>query len=202
MEVRLKYTLRRVKMHMTDTAVRADRRRLAMYRGKIRCRSGCSGCCSRMIRITMAEAVLIYEHLKGSGAWPEVRKACMGQLKLLGSAGAMTWFKMNQKCPVLNKDTNMCKAYKVRPPACSTHFVTSDPELCDPWSANQGKYESVDSSDLTEEFQKRLEESIRGEGILMITLPMASALTLAEKISVKSGLNLPEIVTLFFKELQ
>lgn len=201
MKVRLKDSLRDAKVYLVDTAARAEKRRLNVYRGRISCRPACSGCCSRLIRISMAEAVLIYEHLSETGRWTEVRRTCVGQMKLLGPVDPMVWFKMNQKCPVLDRKTDMCTAYSVRPATCATHFVTSDPELCDPWSAKGGKYETADFSDLFETFRRRLSASIRDYGIFTMVLPMPSALMLAEQISVKSGLSLAEVVSLFFQEL-
>jgi Fe-S-cluster containining protein len=149
----------------------------------------------------MAEAVIIYEHLREKEYWPDVRKKATDQMNLLGAAQPMTWFKMRQKCPVLNTDTDLCRTHALRPAICSTHFVTSNPKLCDPWSTASGEFKAVDYTDLYENFQRRMTECIQSYGIFTLMMPIPTALLLAEKISVKSGLDLSEIVSLFFKEL-
>lgn len=201
MEIRLKDSLGEVRVHLADAASQSEKRRLSVYKGRIRCKPACSGCCSRLLSVTMAEAVLMYDHLSRSGQWAEARKVCIEQIKMIPGAKHMTWFKMNQKCPVLDRATNLCRAYMVRPATCSTHFVTSDPSLCDPWSANGGKYESADFTDILNKFSKRMSESVRGNGIFTMTMPLPTALILAEQISVKSGLDLADVMSLFFKEL-
>ena len=200
MDVHLHHALGSVRIHLTDIASRAEKRRLRMYSRTIRCRAGCSGCCARPVNVSMAEAVIAYEHLKQDGTWPDVRKKAVEQMGL-GVSDPVAWFKMNRKCPILDTDTNLCRAYTVRPATCSTHFVLSDPELCDPWSTHAGKFEAVDFPDLFQKFQGRVAESVQGYGIFTLVLPIPSGLLLAEKISVKSGLDFSEVVTLFFKEL-
>ena len=201
MDVHIHHALAPVKIHLADVASRADKRRLRMYGNNISCRSGCSGCCARLITITMAEAVIAYEHLKREGSWPDVRKRAVGQMEVLKVADPMAWFKMNRKCPILDPDTDLCQAYVVRPATCATHFVTSDPELCDPWSTHTGKFETVNFPDLFGKFRQRVSECVQGYGIFTLMLPIPSGLLLAEKISVKSGLDYSEVVSLFFKEL-
>jgi len=201
MDVHLHYALDSVRIHLTDVASRADKRRLKMYGKTVSCRPHCSACCSRLLTISMAEAIIIYEYLKKNKNWAVVRALAEKQLSLLEAAGSITWFKMRQRCPVLDQDTDLCRAYTFRPAACSIHFATSNPKLCDPWSTEQGRFQALDFTDLFEKFEQRMTETIRGHGIFSLRLPMPSALLLAEKVSVKSGLDLNEVVSLFFQEL-
>ncbi len=201
MDVHLHHALGSVKIHLTDVASRAEKRRLRMHGDIIRCRARCSGCCARLINVSMAEAVIAYEHLKQDGTWPDVRKKAIEQMGILRITDPMAWFKMNRKCPILNTDTNLCRAYAVRPATCSTHFVSSDPELCDPWSTHAGKFETVNFPDLFQKFQGRMAECVQGYGIFTLVLPIPSGLLLAERISVKSNLDFSEVITFFFHEL-
>jgi Fe-S-cluster containining protein len=201
MDVHLHHALNPVRVHLTDTASRADKRRLKAYGRTVSCRPRCTGCCSRLVAVSMAEAMIAYEYLRGTGKWAAVRARADAQLPLLGKAGSMTWFKMRQKCPILDPDTGLCQTYAFRPAACSTHFATSNPELCDPWSTERGRFRPLDFTDLFEKFEKRMSEAVQDYGIFSLRLPVPSAVLLAERVSVKSGLDLSEVVSLFFKEL-
>jgi Fe-S-cluster containining protein len=200
MEVRLAEALGPVKLAVMDTATAAANRRLAIYGDKIPCKPGCAGCCSRMVRITMAEAAILYEKLVQDKLWLEVKKEARSQFAIAKDADPVAWFKTNRPCPVLDRQKNLCKAYSVRPAACSTHFVISKPELCDPWSTAAGTYVSADMDDLLEKFTKRVMENIAGHGVFSLELPIPVALLLAERISIQSGLELDKAVALLFQE--
>lgn len=169
-----------------DAADRADRRRLRMYKD-ITCRPGCHGCCSRMVVVSLAEAVVIYEELVSMGTWPQVRARAEAQVPLLASADQVTWFKMNQKCPVLDAESGQCSAYSVRPAACSTHFSRSDPDLCDPWKAARGKFVPVDFVDLHAQMLSRIGSANPDMGYLLTSAPMPLALLMAERIRAKTS---------------
>jgi Fe-S-cluster containining protein len=201
MEIQFSKSIGLTKLALMDTAARADNRRLRMYKDEIPCKPACSGCCSRLIEITMSEAVLIYEHLKKEGVWQEVKKIAKSQLPLIKDAKPLAWFKMNLKCPVLNLTTQLCQAYPVRPATCSIHFVKSDPVMCDPWGQKSGPFLPIDFSDLYLQFRKRTTEYTEGFGILSLELPIQVALLLAEKINTLSGLSEEQVVSLVFNEL-
>lgn len=85
---------------------------------------------------------------------------------------------MNIECPLLKN--SKCSVYDIRPISCSTHFVTSDPRLCDPWSAETGSYIPYDFDDIREQAENKINSMFRSSGLLGVKLPIASALLFAE----------------------
>lgn len=200
MKIRASDVLGTARIAVADAARRSDMRRLTMYPDSVPCRSGCDGCCSRLVTVSVAEAVLMYEHLKTSGDWPRARAACVEQAPSARGATPVAWFKMNIKCPVL-KENRSCGAHPVRPIACSTHFVQSEPAACDPWAKAPGPYKPLDFRDVAIEETSRLLESLEPYGVLQMQLPLPLALLLAERVSVQSGLSLEQVISYLFNEL-
>lgn len=200
MDVGLPQALGPVKTALMETARKAEVRRLMVYGDKIPCRAGCSGCCSRYLTASLAEAVIMYVHLRESGLWDAVRRRAEELMPLVRSASPVAWFKMNKKCPVLD-ESGMCSGWAVRPAACSVHFVTSDPSLCDPWSSRSAPYVPLEFDDLFDAFQKSAEAGLEKNGILALQVPLPVGLLMAERISVRSGLSLDKAVSLIFNEL-
>jgi len=201
MKLDLAGAVRPVKAAMKEASERAAVRRLNVYLDRIQCRVGCSACCSRMVHVSVAEALVIQEHLAESGRWPEVRAKALAQKPVASGANPVSWFKMNIKCPVLRED-GLCGAYEVRPTPCSTHFVESDPAHCDPWSTKSGRFMPVQMNDLHEGFMKALEGLVDGHGILAYRMSMPSALLFAESVRVMTGLSLEEMTNLLRSELR
>lgn len=168
------------------TAAASEKRRLRMVKDA-RCSPGCSGCCSRLVTLSLAEAVVLHDELVRSGKWPAVREAAESQAEILKAAGHVTWFKMNQRCPVLDKNSGLCKGYAGRPAACSTHFAKSDPSLCHPWGTGEGRFLPVDFVDLHARMTERIKELHPDLEFLLSQAPMPLALLMAERLSVKSG---------------
>src|SRR5580704_3221587 len=133
MDINLASTLGVVKVAMKEASDKASLRHLQIYQEKIKCKPTCSACCSRQIYLTIAEAIIIHEYAKKSGNWPEIENRAKAIMALARDTPPVAWFKMNIMCPILDPITKLCTTYETRPPACSTHFVTSDPKLCDPW---------------------------------------------------------------------
>jgi Fe-S-cluster containining protein len=202
MDLNLVTALSQVKMAMMDAAEKSTKRRLAVHSSTIACKKGCDGCCSRMVYVTIAEAVILQEHVQKEGKWPEVRARAISTATVAKVANPVSWFKMNFKCPVLDPETKSCLAYKVRPAPCSVHFVTSDPALCDPWSTSGGDYLPLDMDDVYEEASKRIESKIDGHGILAFRLPLPIALLFAERIKHRRGLTSQEVMSFIFNELK
>jgi len=187
---------------MKEAADKASIRRLKIYNSDIQCKPGCSACCNRQIYITAAEALIIQEHLEKSGQWPQVEARARALLALARDTPPVSWFKMNITCPVLDPVSRLCTAYETRPSPCSTHFVRSDPSQCDPWTMKSGKYDPVDFVDIHTDFQKALEKTIDGYGILALKYPMPIALIFAARIKMQSGLGPNEVMSLIFNELR
>lgn len=202
MDINLSTALVRVKMAMVDASLKAKKRHLAVYSSEIRCRTGCDGCCSRMIHVTVAEATVIQEELVKSGRWPEVKQRALEQAPIVKAANPVSWFKMNLKCPALDPETRKCTAYAVRPTPCSTHFAASDPALCDPWSTKGGVYEPVEMPDIHEDFVKKAESELDAHGVLAYRMAMPVALLFAERIKDHKGLSLVELMSLVYNELR
>jgi hypothetical protein len=147
----------------------------------------------------MAEAVIIYGYLQSKNRWPEVKKRAQEQFQTAQLADPLSWFKLNIPCPILSD--KLCLAYGVRPALCSTHFAASKPKLCDPWEVESGIYKSVDFDDLYINFRNKVESAVIGYKVLSIELIMPSALLLAERISIQSGLSLKQALSFIFRQL-
>jgi Fe-S-cluster containining protein len=200
-DLNLATALSTVKVAMKEVADKSTIRRLHMYTDIIKCKPACSACCNRQIYLTIAEALIIQEHLERSGKWEEVEKRARAVMTLARDTEPVSWFKMNIMCPVLDPSTKLCTAYETRPSPCSTHFVKSDPEQCDPWSVKSGKYEAIDFKDLHNKFRKFLEKSVDGYGILALKFPMSVALVFAARVKIQSAKGPNEIMSIIFNEL-
>lgn len=201
MDLKLTQMLQGVKLAILEAADQSERKRLPFI-NEIRCRPGCAGCCSRLLYITVAEALILYEYLSEQKLWVQVKKRAEEQAKLANSVNAIAWFKLNIKCSILDPESKKCLAYKVRPPVCSTHFVTSDPALCDPWSPKNGDIKPKEMSDVYENSIKSIFGQIDANGIFKMILPIPLALLLAERVQVQSGLNSQQVISLLFNELR
>lgn len=185
---------------MQDVSEKAAVRRLNVYQDKITCKPKCSSCCNKLVYITIAEAIIIQEYLQKAGVWDKVRAQAE---ELAGRSMALpilTWFKMRLSCPVLDRTTSTCMAYEVRPSICSTHFVTSPKELCDPWNMSGGQFQPEDFDDLQELFVKRLKRELDGNGVLAFQLPMPMALVIAERVKKQKGVSPEDVVRMVFSE--
>ena len=200
--MKLSDALSHVKMAMMDTSQKTAIRHLNLLSNSTPCKASCSACCSRLIYVSVAESLIMLDSLIRSGVWDQVRDRAKEQVKLIGIADrSSSWFKMNKPCPILNPETKLCLAYEVRPSPCSTHFVKSNPNLCDPWSTDVGEFKPEDMVDLHEQFLSLLEREVAGRGILRIRLPIPVALLFAEKIQIQTNLSFDDIIELINSEL-
>jgi len=140
------------------------------------------------------------DYLVKNGTWNGVKKRAQEVAGRSMTTPIMAWFKMKISCPVLDPVNKLCQGYQIRPAICSTHFVTSPVELCDPWATSPGQYQLADMDDLLALFLKNLEREIDGYGILALRLPTPVALIFAEKIKNQSGLTSDEAIRLIFTE--
>lgn len=119
------------------------------------CTKGCAHCCKMLILISAEEALAIaatYPHklrAKRKQLLAQVEKLKPHYAKTFGDnpdtelastedlddytkkndALCTLWWEENEACVFLRPD-NTCSVYAVRPVACRTYFVTSDPALC------------------------------------------------------------------------
>lgn len=199
-QVRLPQILEPVKLALIDVAIQS---RMSHVKSKITvsCKPACSGCCSRYTQISVAESVIIYDHLRITKKWLDVKKRAKEQLDIVRRIEPLAWFKLNIKCPILDLNSNLCLAYKVRPAICSTHFATSDSRLCDPWFNGSGKFDTLDYNDLYFKFRSKLDNATDGFSVFGMYFVIPSALILAEKISIQSGMDLSQVMSLIRSEL-
>jgi Fe-S-cluster containining protein len=190
-----------IKVAMMDAAQKAAIRRLNVLKEKCPCKPGCSACCSRLVHISVAEALIIYEHLRKNKSWESVREIALSQYKTASTVNETAWFKMNNSCSVLDPNTKMCRAYSVRPTPCSVHFVTSDPSVCDPWSLSNGSFEKADFPEIHAEFMKTIVGELSGRGVLELRLPMPAALLFAERVQVQKGFTAEQIISFISSEI-
>ncbi len=188
-----------VKLSIQEVASETQKRHLFMYSDKISCAPKCSGCCKRKVDITIAEAIVMYDYLVRSGRWLEVKAAAKSLQDIAMTASGMAWFKMDIPCPVLSND--LCMAYEVRPVACSTHFVSSDKDLCQPLSMKSGQYEPIFMVDLFDKFAQKLQSSVDEHGILQTTAPIPLALLMAESVNVKRDMTVQEMIQYIRNEI-
>lgn len=200
MNFHLSQAIGSIKVAMLETAQQSLHRRLTIHKDEITCKPKCAGCCRRLIYISVAEAIIISDYLVRTGKWEKIREKSRAQIEILKNSNSTSWFRMNISCPILENE--LCQAYSIRPPECSTHFVKSDPELCHPWSVQSGNYEKFDMVDLFQKFSEYIEKKTDSYGILKINLPIPVALLLANRIQVQSNKDTFETMRILFNELQ
>jgi len=190
-----------VKVAMMDAAQKASIRRLNVLKNDCPCKPGCSSCCSRLIHISVAEALIIYNYLQKGNSWTSIRETALSQYKLASITSDIAWFKMNSPCAILDPTTKTCRAYSVRPTPCSVHFVTSNPDICDPWSVSDGEFKKADFPKIHEKFMDVVSRELSGRGVLELRLPMPAALLFAEKIQTQNNLTAEQIVGFISSEI-
>ena len=108
------------------------------------CFEGCSHCCYFPIIVTKMEAKLISQHIEEMP--DQERQELIAHLENYYETEDLEQFysidfqtdhdfkrKYIQKqvaCPLLDKKTNKCKAYEVRPIPCRTYLNYCDPQVC------------------------------------------------------------------------
>lgn len=183
---------------MLQAASSSEKVRLRMAEATS-CTPGCHSCCHRMIELTVAEAAVMVSYLRAAGDWKRVRETASSLSGRAREGDSDTWFKMKTRCPVLRED-NMCGAHAVRPPACSVHFVMSDPAACDPWSS-EPDFRPVDMSAVYLESQAHIAKSIPSGGIMSMVLPLPLAILLADRVAVRTDLTFEQAMEIMAREV-
>lgn len=94
----------------------------------IRCRKGCSHCCSNPVEIWPQEAVLLMKAAREAGVELDTAR-----LERQSKRSIDDWRqqpKADRACVFLGED-GACRVYASRPNACRKLLVLSDPALCD-----------------------------------------------------------------------
>jgi uncharacterized protein len=123
--------------HEEMDALLEDNRRLPGFEA-VRCRRGCSHCCSGPVEIRPQEAALLVDHLRAAGV-----KLDVARLERQSQHSVETWREQpecDRACVFLDED-GACTVYEVRPNACRKLLVTSDPQHCD---IGRGEHERIE----------------------------------------------------------
>ena len=106
------------------------------------CKKGCDSCCYQLTAASLAEGALIAAHIMESASWTSELRALRTRLqqdsdeiRAMGTAGkakSYQWMERKKGCPFLDKKAGECRIYNVRPLACRTYYVVSDPANCSP----------------------------------------------------------------------
>lgn len=198
MDFPLASTLSGVKSVVLTTIASSEKRRLKVV--DISCKKSCSGCCRRYIELTVAEASIIVSFLKQKKLWDSVKEKAERASSMIKKVPSNAWFKMDIKCPVLD-DNDLCSAYPVRPSACAVHYAKSDPIVCSPSKISNQKYNPVEFLEEFTESRKKLNSTLAGYGVLQIVLPLPTALLMADRISIKTGLSYDQVMSIIRNEI-
>ena len=198
MDFPLASTLSGVKSVVLTTIASSERRRLKVV--DISCKKSCSGCCRRYIEITVAEASIIVSFLKREKLWDSVKEKAERVSSMVKKVPSNAWFKMDIKCPILD-DNDLCSAYSVRPPVCAVHYAKSNPAVCNPSKVSNQKYDPVEFLEEFTESRKKLSSTLAGYGVLQIVLPLPTALLMADRISIKTGLSYDQVMSIIQNEI-
>lgn len=152
-------------------------RRMANQNAKIRCRGGgCDGCCYQLVMASAWEGALIARYLTETGQ-DDLCDAVIDQgFKIVNryfpdsqittennEEACVDWY--NQRNPCLFLSDRKCVIYGLRPIACSSYLVTSDPALC--YAAAVAEVVVVDPTPVfawVHEVERRLIAMLTGRG--------------------------------------
>jgi Fe-S-cluster containining protein len=199
-DIELSKLLNPVKMELARSTADANVRRLNVLKDECKCHPGCNTCCSRLVYITVAEAILVYNSLSKSGKWKEVAARAKELFVLSRNSNPISWIKMNIPCPVLNPETGRCLSYQTRPISCSTYLVRSNPKGCDPWNFEKHEYVHYPMDDLVERFYLSMKKHVANHGVLSLVLPLPVALLFAERVNSVKNVDANSFVSMMKNE--
>ncbi len=96
------------------------------------CKKGCSYCCHINVDVSIMEVALLAPYVRKQD------KQLIDKQKGLSFKEFIELPYADKKCIFL--ENNVCRVYHDRPLACRTHFVASDPNLC---NSQTGDHETV-----------------------------------------------------------
>lgn len=147
------------------------------------CRPGCASCCYHPILISLLEAIPLYRWLRREGLWTsrlrdELQRSADRQI----GVAYEVWLLSLHPCPLLDTETNRCRAYEARPLLCRTYYATSDPTFCHPHRLGPST-ELLDRTDTARSFHEELGKKLTSLGSKFFGLPVGYALLLAERLT-------------------
>jgi len=177
----------------------SDRFELAVKtNANVSCRAGCSHCCYHPISISILEAIAVYRWLVKNHRWTtglkkRVQEAADRQI----GVSYEVWLLSLIPCPLLN-DEKLCSAYEARPLVCRTYFSLGDPHYCHPHRLGENT-KMVPREELVKAYHNEQTKVLRRHRLQLTTLPIGSALLLAEQIC-EGETELSNVDKLIFKE--
>jgi len=164
---------------------------------KVQCRGkGCVGCCYQFVLAGIWEGALIAHYLLHTEGSHELIQECARagdeQLERVGpeytpdAINAVTGPWLDERHPCVFLKDGVCEIYALRPIACSSYVVISDPEVC---AAGSGA--EVCAGDNASCLAWRLEVdrrlvsellSIKRDDVVVMPLPLPRAVTLGSQL--------------------
>jgi Fe-S-cluster containining protein len=161
-----------------DRNLRAE---LPKARATISCIPGCAWCCHHPVSISILEGILLYRWLLRHGKWTTKLKV---KLKVSADhqfgASYEVWLLSLIPCPLLD-EKKRCLAYDARPLICRAYYSISDPYLCHPHHLGSDT-QIIPRDTIVDPFHKQQEEILRKHKLQLMTVPVGTALLMAEKI--------------------
>lgn len=179
MKLKLIDTIPDIRLKLAEVVDETAREKLNHINSRIACRAGCNHCCSRYIELSVAEAVIIRDYLVRTDQWKEVLKKCRQYNKLYFDYDHDTWFLSNIRCPVLDLNTGLCKAYKVKPVICTTRHAVDVRDACHPYDLSTTFPTPLNFDQVTKNFYSWLVEKHKNSPMSRI-VPLVQGLLLAE----------------------
>jgi Fe-S-cluster containining protein len=102
---------------------------------RVSCKKGCHSCCYNLVKATMAEGTAIAAHLLEKRTFEQHRPQLEKTAALTDSFADnddATFRYLASKTPCAFLKDGECSIYELRPAACRTYFVASDPRNCSP----------------------------------------------------------------------
>jgi len=165
---------------------------------RVTCSTGCAWCCYHPIAISILEGILIYRWLLKHRKWTLGLKERLRSTadKQFGTTYEM-WLLSMIPCPLLN-EKKRCMAYLARPLICRAYYAISDPYYCHPHRLGDST-QIIPRDDIADPFHLEQEKILRKHNLQMMTMPIGSALLLAERVCL-GEVDLDTIDSILLKE--
>ena len=102
---------------------------------RVSCKKGCHSCCYNLVKASLAEGVAVAAHLLERGTFekhrPQLEKTAALTDSFVDNDDASFRY-LATKTPCAFLEDGECSIYELRPSACRTYFVASDPQNCSP----------------------------------------------------------------------
>lgn len=164
----------------------------------ITCRKGCSNCCYHPVLLSILEGVTLFQWLQARGLWSS---SLRDKLRSVGDQTKFLAFEVWSysliPCPLLDTQTQLCKAYEGRPFACRITYSIGPAENCHPHSLGPG---ILSKKDLFEGLSVTEKALLSKHHLMNSRLPLAVALLYGEQIA-KGEVDLEDYLRLSWEDL-